>query len=385
MNSQLRLLAVLLLMGTTVAALAQGAGSSAANPKDLFFTLSGPDGRTRFHLGELVRLQTGFATSQLGKYLLAGPGRKIAGFEQTRVSCQPAANVVDREKSDGRITAWSFLHEGCGSGRGGGIGGACTDCDELQPLGLNPIHGEVTLNQVAQFTRAGSYTCTATDGEVTEASMAPEYRALSLHSNPLALEIVDDAAWSSATLKALLEKFGAKRCNVPGESYDCMMIAHEIHFLDTPESLAESVHLQDGREHLPGWQNELWMGLFQSRHQDEVIRLLKRRFSDADYPVSRDNLEVLTALELRQNSPEAFEAGVKPETYRSQSVSLLQDLLRTLGDNLPDKLPSAYKVSRKTFYDLATADYCQSAPIIPDEEREQLLKKADVAASGRQN
>jgi hypothetical protein len=351
-------------------------------PPDLHLVLRGEHERVRFYFGEAIRLELGYSAVEAGKYVIAGPGLKIKDYEGPYFSCEPRDAAIDRRQNDGRVSAWRVLHTGpsCQGGVGGGAGGACADCEGLTPLGPKPLIYPITLNQGLQLTRPGTYTCSVTDRTITTSASKPDYRAITVTSTPLTIELVEDPGWASATLKDARAKLVADKCNDPQPPYTCVYTARSIKYLDTPESLAASVDLLLGFVQRPYWQSEVLAGLYQSQNQPEVVRLLEKRYVATDFDVGSDDLEVLTALALRAQSPHAFDRDSKPESYHSQAVLILQRYLRALGGSLPQKSQQAYEFSRETYEKMAADNYCESEAIIPEFERKQVLADADVAA-----
>ena len=351
-------------------------------PSDVQLTVSTENGRTQFHLGEEIRLTLRYTASVPGKYLMAGPGAKAKGWDHERLSCTPREEAVDREADDGVVDGHKFLHAECGSGVGGGIGGGCADCAIEGQVGPRAILKELVANRSVQFTRATTYTCTVTDGSIVTAASAPNYRAIRLTSRPFTLTLSDDSAWSALALKAALEGMATEKCGViKGDRVACMELADRLRYIDTPDSLAAITQFLSNEDKFSSWQHELWLGLFQSRHQDDVIRLLEMRYTDPDFAVTAENMEALTGIRLRKAFPQAFARTTKAEDFRTAAVFLLQETLRKLGDSLPEKSPLTKAISAKTYETLASQDFCEKEAIIPEAERKRVLKQAFVAGA----
>jgi hypothetical protein len=351
-------------------------------PADVQLTVSTDSGRTQFHLGEEIRLTLRYTASVPGKYLMAGPGAKAKGWDHERLVCTPKEDIIDREADDGVVDGHRFLHAECGAGVGGGIGGGCADCGIEGVLGPQSILKELVVNQRLQFTRPTTYTCTVTDNSVVTAASAPEYRAMRLTSQPFTLELSDESAWSAKALKSALDAIAAEKCNpVKEERVRCLELADRLRYLDTPDSLAAITQFLSNEGKFSPWQQQLWLGLYQSRHQDDVIRLLEMRFTDSDFAVTVENMETLTGIRLRKAFPQAFDKSARPEDFRTPAVFLLQETLRKLGESLPGKSPLTKQISAKTYESLATQDFCEKEAIIPEAERKRVLKQASIAAA----
>jgi hypothetical protein len=355
-------------------------------PSDVQLTVSTENGRTKFHLGEEIRLTLRYTATMTGKYLMAGPGAKAKGWEPERLTCSPKEDTVDRDADDGVVDGYKFLHAECGSGAGGGTGGGtgggCSDCNFEGSLGPRAILKELVVNRSVQFTHATTYTCTVSDGSVVTAPSAPNYRAIRLTSQPFTLTLSDDSAWSASALKSVLDGMATEKCSQTKlDRVPCTELADRLRYIDTSDSLAAITQFLSNEEKFSSWQHELWLGLFQSRHQDDVIRLLEMRYTDPDFAVTIENMETLTGLRLRKAFPQSFASTAKAEDYRTAAVFLLQETLRKLGDSLPGKSPLTKAISAKTYETLASQDFCEKEAIIPEAERKRVLKQAFVAGT----
>jgi hypothetical protein len=369
------------LVAVVAAALVSSVFAQSPAPPDVQLTVSTENGRTKFHLGEEIRLTLRYTASVPGKYLMAGSGAKATGWDHERLECTPKADAIDRDSNDGLVSGTKFLHAECGVGSGGGIGGGCAHCGIEGTLGPNAILKELMVNRVLQFSRPTSYSCTVTDSSVVTAASAPQYRAVQLKSHPFTLELSDDSSWSAAELKSVLDGIASEKCRpVKEERVGCLELADRLRYLDTPDSLAAITQFLSNEDKFSQWQHALWLGLFQSQHQDDVIRLLEMRFTDPDFAVTVENMEELTGIRLRKAFPQAFAESAKPEDFRTPAVFLLQETLRKLGDSLPGKSPSTKSVSARTYEALASQDFCEKEAIIPEAERKRVLKQASVAA-----
>lgn len=351
-------------------------------PSDVQLTVSTENGRTQFHLGEEIRLQLRYAATVDHKYLLVGSGVGAKGWQEGRLVCTSGEGRVPITVTDRRVSASNFLHQSCSAEIEPLSKKETHGPRRFQPIGVSPLVRELIANDVLELTHPGNYLCSFTDGTLVESPKTLDVDALRLTSNPISFSIADESAWSANTLKEMLDRLSANKCVPENDSYRCGEVAEQLRQLDTPDSLAAMTQMLNGGDKLPSWQKQLWLGLFQSRHQDDVIRLLEMRYTDPDFGVTVENMETITGIRLRKAFPQAFASTARPEDYRSAAVFLLQETLRKLGDSLPAKSPLTKAISTKTYETLASQDFCEKEPIIPEAERKRVLKQAFVAGTG---
>jgi hypothetical protein len=93
---------------------------------------------------------------------------------------------------------------------------------------------------------------------------------------------------------------------------------------------------------------------------------------DPDFEVSTTTLEWLASWDLKIEWPDAFEAG-SPGTYHSQAVEKMRKLVRLAGNSLSKKDSDVLRESAKTYALLSGQEYCDGRPLIPKQERNQVL------------
>ncbi len=355
--------------------------ANAQVPNDVQLSVSTQDGRTHFHLGEAIRLQLRYVATIRGKYSVGGLKLPYRGLDRVKVSCTPS--TLPRRESPGIVSASDFLNLGCTASKPKSKpDGACVDCDLISEIGPRAAISELVLNDLVEITRPDTYSCTAADSSVLEQLELAHQRPVTLTSNPVKFIITDDSAWAATALKDVLDQLASEKCtSVNDDRYRCFELAEGLRYLDTPDSLAAIAQLLTGGDKIPPWQQQLWLGLFQSRHQDDVIRLLEMRYTDPDFAVTVENMETLTGIRLRKAFPQAFASTAKAEDYRTPAVFLLQETLRKLGDSLPGKSPLTKAISAKTYETFASQDFCEKEAIIPEAERKRVLKQAFVAGA----
>lgn len=371
-----------------------------AQPPDMHLILSPKEGRTQFHLGEIVDFDVAYSSSSSapGKYLLLTMPSKIHGHA-ARLTVEPAQHVIDRSKDSGMRNIYPILHANCGTGFSGGVGGGCSDCDDDLPLASSPIHFPYPLCAQFQITEPGRYIVQAESDDVILAPLSVDTsKAIPLTSNSVEIEVVDDPMWSEKELQKATTRFenahakyvedgwGSDSADTvktsPGFEeiqlqFEMQRAVETMRVLDTEASLAKVVQLYSGAEENPDYFSHiLWQAIVQSKHRPLAIKLLTDRIADADFAVSKDLLDQLTAMELESRFPDVF--GRNDDEYRRElyptARQILQEHILALGDSLPNKNAEALPLSLATFKIYSSEHFCTDEPLIPSATTRQMLK-----------
>lgn len=218
-------------------------------------------------------------------------------------------------------------------------------------------------------------------------------------SNPLEIDVTRDERWSSEQLRMAVTKFEAAERNDRLELWDQRQVAtlqpeefvrktsiakelndsgEAIRFLDTAESLREVLRLYDGSTNLAFYANPFWNAILESRHRKLAARLLAQRMLEGDFIVSRDFLDVLTAMSIQQEQAEVFErddeASRKQLSMRTREI--LKDYILALGQSLPPKDKNARDTGIETFEHYSGQKYCVDEPLIEENLARQFVAKA---------
>ncbi len=370
--------AVILLLG--VSSIAQSTEPVPA-PTEVVLNFSTEADQRTFHLGELIPIRFSYVATRPDRYILVSQNKKLNGGRGFEVACSPSAETVRRPPlpSDGGNKFDEMLVAPCG-GVGGGVGGGCVDCDTEYLLSASPISfAGIALNTYARFRTPGKYSCIASSADVTTAPRDEKFRsALLVKSKPVDLTIVDDPGWAHSAAMAYADAY-QKFCradDVPEHRFlQCSDSAARLVYLDTPESLATKVRFFDGRNH--GWENQFWDAIQSTSHPDEALRLMTNRMQDPDMEVSTLILKYLATLDLKLESPDAFQ-GATPASYHAPAVEKLRKYVRWLGTSLAKKNPDVLPESAKSYRTFAEQKYCEEHPLIPEEEQTQALAAARI-------
>jgi hypothetical protein len=351
-------------------------------PSDLHYTLAIKDGRKIFHLGEAIEVEESYSADVSKKYLLLSQPQQVKGHA-AQITMEPGQDVIDRVRDDGKRSAYSILHANCLYGFGTGIGSGCGDCDTRRPLTSSPVRIPLNLTRQFQITRPGHYSLNAKPANVvltpldTQASVP-----VTLTSNKLEIDVVEDPQWSREKLWAATDRFEKAQStyiargwnNVPmdqmgtegmGERInleaEMQEAAETMQLLDTEDSLAEIVRRYDGVN--IGWDHYryiLYHGIIQSKHSSLVIDFLSERMLQPDFWVSEQVIDQLTAMKLQSQFPTVFDSNnsshqkhLYPEARR-----ILHDYVLAVGKSLAEKDSNAYAPSLNVFNMYAKQDFC---------------------------
>jgi hypothetical protein len=390
-----------LLYHTFIAAHAQPGGSSqpAAQPSDLHFQLGTKDGRTEFHLGEIIDLEEAYSSDAPGKYLLLSLPAKLSGGHSAEVRMRPDEHVIDRTRHPGYRSANSVLNVNC-SGISGGIGGGCADCDHVWPLKSAPIRFPFGLSAQFQIMEPGRYVIHAEAANVVLAPLSLENSVpISLTSNTVEIVIVDDPLWSREKLEEAVTSFETAHSQYLGKGLDALAAdqlnpeRHEaqislqwkmqssaeiMRVLDTEESLTEIVRRYDGATQNPDYFNHVLLsGITQSKHQALAVKLLRARILEPDFSVSKELIDQLTAMALENQYPGSLAADDidSRRRYYPEARRILNDYILALGKSLSEKGEHALGPSLATFKWYAKEDFCSGEPLIPGATFERTLRQ----------
>jgi hypothetical protein len=241
-----------------------------------------------------------------------------------------------------------------------------------------------------QITEPGYYVIQA---EAANGVLAPldleRSTPISLFSNAIQIDVVEDLAWSQAKLDDAVARFEAARASYLSGGWSLlspqdlspkdlhasmdlqwkMQSAAEImRVLDTEDSLREIVKRYDGAAQNPDYYNHvLFRAIIQSKHHSLAIQLLADRMLAPDFSVSPELIDQLTAMTLENQFPGAL-AEDRDSNLRFYPAArqILYDYILRLGKSLPNKNENALDTSLATFKTYANEDFCTGTPLMPD-------------------
>jgi hypothetical protein len=369
-------------------------------PSDLHYEIAIQNGRTLFHLGEAIEIEESYSADAAGKYLLLGLPQQFNGY-LAKVAITPSSGVIDRIQDNGKRSADSILLSNCLYGHGEGIGSGCGDCDSRRPLSQSPIRLQLNLTRQYQITQPGHYSIQTRAANVVRQPMQSNI-PITLTSNTLEIDVIEDQQWSNEALAATVEQFdqaqakylfhgwdklpmGQMRTEGIGERVnleaEIQKAAEKMKLLDTEESLAEIVRRYDGANIGSDYYRYiLFDGIIQSKHKSLAINLLSERMLQPDFWVSEHVIDQLTAMRLLSQFPTALdsdEASSQKQFYPT-ARRILHDYVRVLGKSLAEKDFNAYGPSLNAFNSYARKTYCTGKPLISKSEMQAIHQQIGV-------
>ncbi|MCW3058276.1 MAG: hypothetical protein JWQ02_97 [Capsulimonas sp.] len=256
----------------------------AKNPADVTCMLRLPEGKTQFHMGEVIPIEAVFSSRNAKQYRLNNDKSSSSGRDRD-MPWSSDIFVIDREQ-DAPDPLRSYYDPAKPGGYGGGGPNWETMDTALISIGL-------TLNDWRRFDRPGVYRIylqtkhmqRLTDSQVSIQSLGP----LTTTSNVVQIEILPpDPVWSAQTLAKALPTFQSEASDgKPG-----MDAARVIRFLDTPES-AQAIIDRYGVTTTSDMQYAFWyhearLGLLGSRRGPGVVTQMQAKLRDPSFPVATD-------------------------------------------------------------------------------------------------
>jgi hypothetical protein len=364
-----------------------------ANPSAISFVLTTANHKNVFHLGERIEILEAYSSSVPGMYSLLQNPKKIEGGATSSLAISPSAGVIDRLRNDGRVTAVDILNSNCAGGSGGGIFGACGDCDGVYKLATVPVRQTYPLNYRFAITVPGHYRLEARAANVALSNDLT--KAIPIKSTVLEIEVLRDDNWSHQQLQMAVDRFEEARRKYftkgwsaeaevadPAEAAEQMKVAIEIldctetiRFIDTAESLREAVRLYDGAPRTALFENQLLKAILESRHRDLAVPLLANRMTDEDFAVSADFVDTLTAMTVQGEQPVIFERDdlSSRQQLNPRTLEILRGYVLELGNSLPSKRDGVRALGLATFEHYASEEYCAGEPLIEKPIADQIL------------
>ncbi|MEO7719506.1 MAG: hypothetical protein ABIY70_25160 [Capsulimonas sp.] len=280
----------LLAMGATGRLFAQGAAATvsaqdfdarhtqdtAKNPTKVSCVLRLPEGKTQFHMGEVIPIEAVFSSRKSGQYRFnTNEGNRALPWASDTI-------IVDREQDTPDPLRAYYDPSKPGGYSGGG--------PRWQTMDTTTLSFGLVLNNWRRFDRPGVYRLylqtkrmqRLTDSQVGIQSLG----SLTTTSNVVQIEILPpDPVWSAQTLAKALPAFQSESSNgKPGAD-----AARILRFLDTPESAQAMID----RYGVPTtselqytfWYDQARLGLLGSRRREEIIAQMQAEIQNPDFPI----------------------------------------------------------------------------------------------------
>ena len=307
----------------------------AAQTPEVELRLSTLEGKTSFHLGETIALQLSFTSTAAGKYYIPRGSWDDKGptFAES-FRTVPNAPAAPRP-ANGRVM--------------GGIG-------TNQELSAKPAVLPVDLNAWVRFDRAGHYRVRATSNRVKQGDPSRFMGTpVELESNEIEIELLDDPAWRTAQAAECVRVLQAVPRNGDTETHEeRMAAAHQLGYLDTPESVRESARLFDGSD--VQVDQVLRRGLLLSSRRPLAIEAMGQALVDPSHPIVPSFMETLASLESTTARQLTSRLAGAVERKRGSARAISR---RTLieSSETADEVPAALRTEiANEFFDLPERD-----------------------------
>ena len=260
--------------------------AASQNPPGILCTLWLKGGVHRFHTGEIISLELGFASTLPKTYVALGSFWDRSGrAEIDAFHVEPLEGVVDP------LRDYFGLHYG----RAGGSVSSNFVLEE------KPQYAEIELNDHFRFDKPGHYRLYVTSGRVSpysspQAALSGE-NPLPVTSNAVEFEILPrDSAWAENELQSLIRTLDSKP--FPMERQQA---SRALRFLGTERAAREMIRRLAGAEQHEQFQYEA--GLFGSPHRKLIVEEMEARLTVTDQPITEMFLGTLSALAAVQHHP----------------------------------------------------------------------------------
>ena len=290
-----------------------------ADNRDVSLAIHFANGRTQFHVGEVIPIELEFTASIPDVYEMSTANYDRSGrlnMEQFHVA--PAG----RDPLQNYYAGAAIIGGGLSSSR---------------MLGAEPQTMREELNEWVTLDQPGHYALYVTSGRVSHRT-ATGYEPVTLRSNTLEFDvIVADAPW-----RALQLNWAGAVLNDSGSETEQKHVAlRTLRFLDTPASLQELVR-QLGKGSDTGCWNCV-AGLAGSLHQQAAVDALTQEMDAPDVAITQEYIFILAKLKLNLEHgtvPPYLEDDQKAQEAWRQNLNVRDEQMAQLEDSLYDKVAS---------------------------------------------
>jgi len=247
----------------------------AQNDQSASLTIRLLEGPSRFHVGEVIRLEMSFTTSTASAYDLNTRNYDRSGrLDMEQFHLTPAG----RDPLERYYSIGGFM--------GGGIGGS-------EELTSNPRILLADLNEWVAIDAPGHYSLFITS---TRVSRRGETRSepVKLQSNTVEIDVIAaDPAWQQQTFISAVTTLNMES-STPEEKQRALRV---LRFLDCPDSIVKLVQLLGTMPDRTAWDSIA--GLAGARNQSFVVHQLEKSMSDPETALTSGYLYLLTKLKLQ--------------------------------------------------------------------------------------
>ena len=267
----------------------------AENPDGVSLTVTLENGRRRFAMGEVIRLQLSFSSRIPDTYRLDQNHYRHRGSNMDHPTVTPAAGTVDP------------LEDYVGAGVIGFVGSLLSSLPKV--LGPESMTASLVLNDHLRFERPGRYRLFVVSRRVRPAD---RYAALPVASNVIDLELVE--ADPSVQQRRIAAAMAVLRADGDRTALD--EACRVLRFQGT--AWAVEAILDHYPRAVTSCQGEISLGLMgvPAPLREHAVREMMLRLRDPRYPVRRQFLQDLVFLTYLTRHPDyAVSTGTPPATY----------------------------------------------------------------------
>jgi hypothetical protein len=259
--------------------------AAAGNPPGVSFVVRTRDGQTRFHQGELIRLELAFVSNLPDTYYLDAATYDRSGrLEIDDFHIDPQGGASD--------PLYDYFHF-----RAGFMGGGLRTTPKLE---AKPYVVMADLNEWYRFDRPGRYRLYVTSSRVGRSRFGGGGGPLPVTSNVIEFDIVPaDATWAKQTLAQ-----AAGVLDSHDRRADYRSACRTLRFLGTEDAAREMAKRLEGRDTDTGCDFELDFGLRSTPHRALALAEMERQLVAPEHAVTVEFIEVLSFLSfMQQNLP----------------------------------------------------------------------------------
>lgn len=305
-----------------------------AQTAEVDLRLSTVDGQTSFRLGESIALELSFTSTVAGKYSASGGNSDRAGMENFREEFRVSPSVGTSDPladhfAGGMATSGNFW---------------------LRELSAKPVVVDKQLNEWLHFDQPGHYQVRVISRRVSEAQ-----KPVTVESNAIDIELLDDPEWRARELAEVVRVLRTVPKGGDSVAFEQrMQAARQLWYLDTPESIRESVRLFDGED--VQVEQKLQLGLMASSRRALAIRTLEQFLADPAHPVTQSFLDTLAWLKCWSEIPVIANSTEALRQRWARQASLVAETRNRLAGLVEQKAGAAKAISLRTVLDAAWPD-----------------------------
>ena len=359
----------------------------ANSPGDVFVKLASLNSQTVFRQGEIIDFKAEYSASVTKKYMMTPSHQGIMAL--------PGAELFCLKPNIGRNPLDAF-QGAVGVGLGFmGVGGGPFGLSGGQTLGVRPIDVDLELNGW-RLLPPGSYQLSIVSRRVFAATRSNPLptrdnmhpfggKPITLRSNTVEFQVLKaDPDWQAAQLAAAQKVFDSGGSTNEEKQHAIKVLM----YLDTEASTRELARRFRSIDEPFAW--EIRLGLFVSSYRAAAIQEMKAELKDPRHPITKDLVELLTAMELQSDPRYRLpdQGAVGRDAWTKAYDVAWTEYKRRVTEHLEEAastLPARSGESRAVTASEVLIANPQAAPEAKAEWRRMLLSSWDSLSVSQQN